>query len=313
MITDFLIISAGLILLYCGGEFLITGCVRVSRCFKVSPFIIGATVIGFGTSAPELAVSMLAALKGAPELSLANVIGSNIANAGLVLGLTAMVIPLSITRRRLKEEVPALLLATFLILYLAWDLSLGRIEGLIMFTLIVAYLWHSFTKENHATEELEDPATYLADCGLAVQALLILSGLGLLIFGADLLVKGGVHVAQAMGVSEWFIGISIVALGTSLPEIFSSLIAAKRGHGEMAIGNVFGSNIFNILMVMGATATIQPLTITEPIHPDLLISALMTCLLLVLIKLEHKLSKKDGLILISCYIAYLTCKGTGIL
>lgn len=310
---DFIFVSVGLFLLYYGGEFLVTGCVRVSSHFKISPFIIGATVIGFGTSSPELAVSILAALRGSPELSMGNVIGSNIANAALVLGLTALVIPLSISERRLKEETPALLLATFLILYIAWDLEVSRAEGLIMIFLICAYLWHSLSKEDHSTGEIEDPASYLAGRGMGVQVLLILTGLGLLVWGADLLVEGGVHIAQAMGVSEWFIGISIIALGTSLPEIFSSLIAAKRGHGEMAIGNVFGSNIFNILMVLGMTASIHPLHMTEPIHPDLIITALITCLLLILIKLEHNLSKKDGFLLISCYVGYLIGKGTGII
>ena len=312
MLSDITQIAIGLVCLYFGAEYLVTGCVRVAKVFRISPFIIGATVIGFGTSSPELAVSVLAALREAPELALGNVIGSNIANVGLVLGLTAFMVPLSIKEKRLKDETPPLLIATFLILGLAWDFHLGRVEGLIMAALLILYLGISLSKKEDSEVELKDEPSLFAGRTMGFQVILIVVSLVLLIFGAERLVQGAVHIAKGMGISEWFIGISLVALGTSLPEIFSSLIAAKRGHGEMAIGNVFGSNIFNILMVLGATTSIRPLNIVENIHSDLLITTGLTCLLIILIRLDNSLSKRDGLILLTCYVVYLSLKGTGV-
>ena len=292
---------------------MITGSIRISRRLKISPFIIGATVLGFGTSSPELAVSILAALDGAPELAMGNVIGSNVANTGLVLGLTALLVPLTINAKRLKAETPPLVLATFLIMFLAWDFQLSRIEGVVMLLLLAVYLWRTLSKKEEIEVEMEEEAALLAGKGIAVQSVLVIVGLGLLIVGARLLVSGGVNIATVLGISQWFIGITVVAVGTSMPEIVSSLLAARRGHGEMAIGNVFGSNIFNILMVLGATATIRPLRIQEPIHPDLIYTTALTCFLLILIRLEHKLSKRDGILLLGCYCAYVGLKGAGII
>ncbi len=313
MILNIALLIFGIPLLYFGGDLLVTGCCRIARRFQLSPFIIGATVIGFGTSSPELAVSILAALKGESEIAMGNVIGSNIANVGLVLGLTALIVPLSIEKRRLRRETPPLLLATLLILMLAWDGNLDRIEGGAMVFLLLVYLWISFRKKEDVEQELEEETRYLADRGPSIQCLLIAVGLALLILGARMLVDGATSLARGIGISEWFIGVSIVALGTSLPEIVSSLMAARRGHGEMSIGNVFGSNIFNILMVLGITAGIHPLEIRERIHPDLLITTGLTLLLLVLIRIEHNLLKRDGWILLFCYLAYVGLKGGGIL
>lgn len=312
MLINFLQLILGLPLLYFGGDFLITGSVRLGQKYKISPFILGATIIGFGTSAPELAVSILAAQKGAPELALGNVIGSNVANVGLVLGLTAFLIPLTIGKKRLKEETPAFLLTTFLIMFLIWDLHLTTLEGGFMVLLLAGHLWNSFRKKEASEIDMEGETGFWSEKGIFFQFLLIVFGLGLLVFGAKLLVDGAVAIAQSMGVSEWYIGISIVAIGTSLPEIVSSIMAAKRGHGEMAIGNVFGSNIFNILMVLGITALIQPLEITEPIQADLMFTTGLSCFLLVLIRIEHELSKRDGFILLACYGFYLGMKGFGV-
>ncbi len=182
-----------------------------------------------------------------------------------------------------------------------------------MVFLLLVYLWISFRKKEDVEQELEEETRYLADRGPSIQCLLIAVGLALLILGARMLVDGATSLARGIGISEWFIGVSIVALGTSLPEIVSSLMAARRGHGEMSIGNVFGSNIFNILMVLGITAGIHPLEIRERIHPDLLITTGLTLLLLVLIRIEHNLLKRDGWILLFCYLAYVGLKGGGIL
>lgn len=305
-------IIVGLAFLYYGGDFLVTGSVRLARSLKISPFIIGATVIAFGTSAPELAVAIFAALDGTSELAMGNVIGSNIANIGLVLGLTALICSMSIAPDRLKRESPPLLLASLLILFIAWNLEINRYEGLFMVCLLGLYIWRSFSHKEDFSEEPEEESHLFAGKGPAAQMVLIILGLTLLIGGAKLLVEGGVGIARSLGISEWFIGITIVAIGTSLPEIVSSLIAAKRGHGEMAIGNIFGSNIFNILMVLGLTATIHPLHIQEPIQPDLIITTAITGLLVTMIAFgNHSLNKLKGIVLLLVYFLYIGLKGTG--
>jgi cation:H+ antiporter len=301
-------ILIGLVMLFYGGDYLVTGSIRLATRFKISPFVIGATVIGFGTSAPELAVSVLASLQGSGELALGNVIGSNIANVGLVLGLTSLLIPLTISEQRFKSEAPTLLGVSLLILYLAWDHHLLRWEGGFMVVLLVVYLWTAFGKKEVSEIELEE-----GGYDWLPTPLLIIFGLILLVAGAEVMVKGATGIAREMGVSEWFIGVSIVAMGTSLPEIVSALIAAKRGHGEMAIGNVFGSNIFNILLVLGVASSIQPLEIEEAIHPDLIFTTAFICLFLVLIRLRHNLSRLDGVLLLLGYATYIGLKGAGVL
>ena len=301
-------ILIGLVMLFYGGDYLVTGSIRLATRFKISPFVIGATVIGFGTSAPELAVSVLASLQGSGELALGNVIGSNIANVGLVLGLTSLLIPLTISEQRFKSEAPILLGVSLLILYLAWDYRLLRWEGGFMVVLLVVYLWTAFGKKEVSEIELEE-----GGYDWFPTPLLIIFGLILLVAGAEVMVKGATGIAREMGISEWFIGVSIVAVGTSLPEIVSALIAAKRGHGEMAIGNVFGSNIFNILLVLGVASSIQPLEIEEAIHPDLIFTTAFICLFLVLIRLRHNLSRLDGVLLLLGYATYIGLKGAGVL
>ena len=306
---DLLKIFGGLILLFYGGDFLVTGSARLARFLKLSSFVIGATVIAFGTSAPELAVAILAALDASPEIAMGNVIGSNIANIGLVLGLTALIAPIVITPKRLKREYPPLFLATLIILLLAWDLNIHRSEGIIMLVLLALYLWRSFSQKEDFTTGQEEVGLS-PHKGIIYQFVLVLAGLVGLVSGAKLLVSGGVSIARMIGISEWFIGITIVAIGTSLPEIVASIMAARRGQGEMAVGNIFGSNIFNILMVLGITSVIHPLNIQEPIHPDLNILVGITVLLLVLILLgKYFLKKISGIALLSTYCLYIILKG----
>jgi len=298
-------------LLYYGGDFLVTGSVRFARYLKVSSFVIGATVLAFGTSAPELAASILAALNDAPELAMGNIIGSNIANIGLVLGLACLIAPITIASSRFKREYPPFLLSALLILFLAWDLKIHHPEGVLMVGLLAIYIWRSFYKEDLNTQPEEEARLFL-DKGPTFQVVLILIGLIGLVSGAKLLVSGGVSIARNLGVGEWFIGITVVAIGTSLPEIVSSIMAARRGHGEMAIGNIFGSNIFNILMVLGITSIIHPLNITEPIHPDLIMATGFTCLLFILtLRGKHSLGKISGVILLITYFLYIVLKGIG--
>jgi len=311
-LLDSVKILAGMALLYYGGDFLVSGSVRFARYLKVSSFVIGATVLAFGTSAPELAASILAALDDAPELAMGNVIGSNIANIGLVLGLVCLIAPITIASSRFKREYPPFLLSALLILFLAWDLKIHRLEGIVMVGFLTIYIWRSFNYKEDLNTQSEEEVRFFSDKGPTFQVLLILIGLIGLVSGAKLLVSGGVSIARTLGIGEWFIGITVVAIGTSLPEIVSSIMAARRGHGEMAIGNIFGSNIFNILMVLGITSLIHPLNITEPIHPDLMIATGLTCLLLILmLRGKYSLEKISGVILLVTYFLYIALKGIG--
>ena len=307
------LIFVGLFFLYYGGELLVTGSLRLAQAFKISPFIIGATVIGFGTSTPELAVSLMASLQDSGDLALGNIIGSNITNIGLVLGLTALIVPLTIEKQRFIDESPPLIITSLIIVVFAWNNYLGRTEGFIMICLLVIYLWRAFQTKEKTDLDLSEDHLFSEYGGSSFQTLLVILGIIMLILGANWMVEGATGIARKLGVSEWFIGVSIVALGTSLPELISSLIAAKKGHGEMAIGNVFGSNIFNILMVIGTTSLIQPLSIGEEIYTDLIYTTALTCLLLLLIGMGNVIRKRDGIILIVCYGSYVGLKGTGLL
>ena len=307
------LISVGLILLYYGGDFLVTGSLRLSKTLKISPFIIGATVIGFGTSTPELAVSVMASLQDSGDLALGNIIGSNIANIGLVLGITALVVPLTIEKHRFTDESPPLIITSLIIVVFSWNNFLSMIEGFILVSLLVVYLWRAFRTKENIDISLEENHLLSKYKGTTFQIFLVILGIAMLIIGANWIVEGSTGIARELGVSEWFIGVSIVALGTSLPELTSSLIAAKRGHGEMAIGNVFGSNIFNILMVIGTASLIKPLSIREEIYTDLIYATTLTFLLLLLIRMGHVINKRDGLILSVCYGSYIGLKGTGLL
>ena len=307
------LIFVGLFFLYYGGELLVTGSLRLAQAFKISPFIIGATVIGFGTSTPELAVSLMASLQDSGDLALGNIIGSNITNIGLVLGLTALIVPLTIEKQRFIDESPPLIITSLIIVVFAWNNHLGRTEGFIMICLLVIYLWRAFQTKEEIDLDLSEDHFFSEYRGSSFQTFLVILGIIMLILGANWMVEGATGIARKLGVSEWFIGVSIVALGTSLPELVSSLIAAKKGHGEMAIGNVFGSNIFNILMVIGTTSLIQPLSIGEEIYTDLIYTTALTCLLLLLIRMGNVIRKRDGIILIVCYGSYVGLKGTGLL
>ena len=307
------LIFVGLFFLYYGGELLVTGSLRLAQAFKISPFIIGATVIGFGTSTPELAVSLMASLQDSGDLALGNIIGSNITNIGLVLGLTALIVPLTIEKQRFIDESPPLIITSLIIVVFAWNNYLSRTEGFIMICLLVIYLWRAFQTKEKIDLDLSEDHLFSEYGGSSFQTFLVILGIIMLILGANWMVEGATGIARKLGVSEWFIGVSIVALGTSLPELVSSLIAAKKGHGEMAIGNVFGSNIFNILMVIGTTSLIQPLSIGEKIYADLIYTTALTCLLLLLIGMGNVIRKRDGIILIVCYGSYVGLKGTGLL
>lgn len=257
---------AGLVLLVAGAEVLVRGASKLAAQFGIPPLIIGLTVVAFGTSAPETAVSVQAALNGSGDLAIGNVVGSNIANVLLILGLTALIAPLTVSRQLIRLDIPIMIGASLLVFALAWDGSLSRLDGALLFAGILAYtafLIISSRREKaregadeFATEfglnETPKPYAWLFNLGL------IIAGLVLLVSGANLLVEGAVSLARVLGLSELVIGLTVVAIGTSLPELATSLMAALKGERDIAVGNIVGSNIFNLLCVLGLASLIAP-------------------------------------------------------
>lgn len=244
----------GFLLLLLGGNYLVEGGVAIARKFRVSPLVIGMTIVAMGTSAPELIVSVQAAFNGSPGIAMGNVIGSNIANIGLILGLTALIYPIHVNRNSVKTDGPVMLLASLLLIAAAsTGIGLNRLEGLIFVFLMVVFVIYSI-RAGKKTEEVEDKPRPLWLASLMI----VFSGLALAI-GSDLLVTGAVTVARLMNVSEKVIGLTVVAIGTSLPELAASLVAAFKKEMDISIGNIIGSNIFNILSVLGFASLIHPI------------------------------------------------------
>ncbi|HKK29973.1 MAG TPA: calcium/sodium antiporter [Alphaproteobacteria bacterium] len=310
MITFCLI--SGLILLFVGGEALVRGAVGTARLLAVSPLLIGLTVVAMATSAPELVVSLQAALNERPAIAIGNVIGSNIANILLILGAASLIATLPCRRALVYRDGSMMLLGSFLLLGLVYSGSIERWHGIGLLLVLAAFIIVTFLKERrggnggaqvHESEADEVPSPPGGTLGAAI-ALLV--GIAALVGGAELLVYGATETARAFGVSEAVIGLSLVAVGTSLPELASCGVAAWRGHTDVALGNVIGSNIFNVFAILGATAT----TIPVPIDPhftglDIWVMLVASVLLLPLMMSGAKLSRLEGSLFLTCYAGYI--------
>ncbi len=271
MSTIFLLI-AGLALLVLGAEALVRGASKIAAAFGISPLVIGLTVVAFGTSAPELAVGAQAALAGSGDIALGNVIGSNIFNILVIIGLSAVIIPLVVHQQLVRWEVPLVIGLSILVLIMGMDGKLGRIEGVLLFLGLIAYVIFQIWKGRSESEEVQQE--YAQEYGngrgksisqWALNVVLLAAGLGMLVLGADWLVESATTIALSLGVSELVIGLTIVAAGTSAPELATSAMAAVRGERDIAVGNAIGSNIFNILGVLGLTAALAPNGIAVPV------------------------------------------------
>ncbi len=304
-----LYLIAGLILLLAGGEFLVRGGVSLAGHFKISALVVGVTVVSFGTSAPELVVSLEAAISGHPDISLGNVIGSNISNIGLVLALTIIITPYFIkTRAVVRDWIVMLVVSIILIVFLYTGRQLSRPEGLIMIILLILFV---FAVLKHSRKELRNGRGMPPTIRYSVIAsifLIIVSSLALII-GADFLVRGASEIARSFNVSERVISVSVIALGTSLPELATSVVAAARKQNEISIGNIIGSNIFNILAILGITSAIAPISIqdTGVLSFDLwYMLGISILLMLIILPLRGSyLGRWKGVILIMSYILFL--------
>ncbi len=303
---NYLYFVFGLLILIFSGDFLVKGGVQIANHLKIPKLIIGLTIVSVGTSAPELFVSVDAALKGSPDLSIGNVIGSNIANIGLILGITAIILPIPTHRESSTINFPFMMGVSLLLWLLILDLKISFIDGLILSTLLIAYiilLIYRSRKKKNRTKETEQPKLPIWQALLFV----IFASIGLY-YGAELLVSSAQNIALTFGISERIIGLTIVAFGTSVPELATSVIAALKKQMDISIGNIIGSNIFNILSVLGITSLIKPINVNPAIlsfdiYVMIGISALLFFTMLPL--RNGKINNLKGGLLLSCYLGYI--------
>ncbi|HEY5642347.1 MAG TPA: calcium/sodium antiporter [Woeseiaceae bacterium] len=312
MLGNTLLVIGGLALLIWGADRFVHGAAATARNMGIAPLLVGLTVVAFATSAPEVLVSVVAALQKEPGLAFGNAIGSNIVNIGLVLGLTAMIRPIKLESATLRREMPALLAVSLLTVSLFLDTRLSRVDGIVMLAgLVIVMVWLTRLGMRSAANDpiaQDYEAEIPSDVTMSMAAVWLIVGLGTLLVGADLLVDGAIGIAKTLGVSEVVIGITIVAFGTSLPELAVSLASALKGEYGLAIGNIVGSNIFNLLAVIGVAATIEPAALA----PDVLSLHIfvMVAFTLVLFAMTYdydgkaRLSRLEGFALLVAYLAY---------
>ena len=263
MILQFLILIAGLVLILLGANYLVDGASSIAKKFGLSEFIIGVTIVGIGTSAPEMVVSILSAIQGKADMAIGNVVGSNIFNTLMILGVTALIAPLTITQSNLKKDIPINIAVTVLLILLGMNFTLFgagqnqlcRLDGAMMLGIFVWYLWSSFRSEKAADDE---SGIKIFPIWLAI--IMIAGGLAGLVYGGRLFVNSATEIAKGFGVSDKFIAITVMAAGTSMPELATCVVAALKGRGQLALGNILGSNISNILLILGLSSLITPLS-----------------------------------------------------
>ena len=321
----------GAALLYAGGELLVRNASHLARTFGLSSLVIGLTVVAFGTSAPELATTLLSTLEGSPEVAVGNVVGSNIANIGLILGLTALVYPLQSARAFIRRELPFMIVVVGLLFPVFWDGVVARYEGAGLSALLIGYLGYQFrrgapidqdaidqdaTDHDLGVDRAENQMTGGDVSGTSAETattvpiwragLGVVLGIGILVAGAQALVSGAVTIAQSFGVPERVIGLTLVALGTSLPELASSLVAAVRREADIILGNVVGSNIFNSLAILGLTALIYPVRVGyADVQLDLWVMLGLSAAILPLMLGRYRLGRRGGAALLTFYAAYM--------
>ncbi len=308
----------GLAALYFGGELLVRGSVSLARRLGVSPLLIGITLVGFGTSTPELVTSLDAALRGSAGIAVGNVVGSNTANILLILGLAALLSPIVCDPRAFRRDAGMVLVAALAAVAASLWGSIGVATGAVFLALLLVYLVHTYRSErlNHsASAELHAAEATLAEPGPHATWLSLsfaVGGIALTIGGAHLLVNGAVDLAQTLGVSDTVIGLTIVAIGTSLPELVASVVAARRRQGDIALGNVLGSNIYNILGILGVTAIVRPLEIPPRILGlDIWVMLGATLLLIGFATIRSRLSRRKGLAFLGLYGLYVAWLAQG--
>lgn len=303
ILTDILLFILGAALVIFGADWLVDGASGVARRFGLSEYVIGATIVGIGTSMPEFVVSAVAAFKGNADIAIGNVAGSNIFNTLMILGITALILPLTFSRSNFKFDLPACIAVSLLFLLFAIGGKVSRLEGIILFALFVAYIWYNFKQgKGQPDEDAKEPPMPIWK-----MIVFIVAGLGGLILGGNLFVDHGVNIAHYLHISEAVIANTIMAGGTSLPELAVCVVAAAKGREQMAIGNIIGSNISNILLIIGFSAAVSPLNVL-PVNFISIVAVLISAVLLMLSAFPLrtlKLERWEGAIFIALYVGYV--------
>ena len=323
MAFTIILLIAGLVLLVFSADWLVQGAAKIAAAVGISPLVVGLTVVAFGTSAPELAVSVMSAFKGQAELAVGNVVGSNIFNILVVLGLSALIIPLIVNQQLIRFDVPVMILLSLLLYGISYDGLISRIDGIIFFALALVYvgflIWQSKKESNNAvlTEYEQEYGKVAGDPKWLKNLTLIALGMAGLVLGSKWLVDGAVEIARLFGVSELIIGLTIVSIGTSLPEVATSVVAALKGERDIAVGNVVGSNIFNIVTVLGISSIVAPAGILVPqaalnFHIPVMIAVALSALPIFF--LGYRIGRAGALFFMAfygAYLAYLILEATG--
>lgn len=319
---DILLLIGGLLLILLGANGMTDGAASIAKRFHIPPIVIGLTIVAFGTSAPELAVSVSSALKGSADIAIGNVVGSNLFNTLMIVGCTALVAPIVITGNTLKKEIPLCILSSIVLLICANDVFLDHAgvnvlsttDGLLLLCFFLIFLGYTFAIASHGSSSSAGQEEEIKQLPIWKSILFIAGGLAGLIYGGQWFVEGASNIARSMGVSESIIGLTLVAGGTSLPELATSIVAALKKNPEIAIGNVIGSNLFNIFFVLGCSATITPLSLNGITNFDLLalVGSGILLWLFGLFFAKRTITRIEGSIMVLCYIAYTVLLITGV-
>lgn len=302
MFIDIVLIVVGVAMVLYGADRLTEGASALARRMKIPEIIIGLTIVAAGTSAPELFVSLVSALKGTPDMAIGNVVGSNTMNAMLIVGCAAIVAPMTISRDTVRKDIPFSIVASVLLILLTIDSFLGRIDGIILLAGFAAFMYYTLSQAGKGKME---ETTEVKQQNPWLSVAFVILGLALLVIGSNVFVDSASKVAYALGISEGVVGLTIVAGGTSLPELATSVVAARKGQSAIAIGNVIGSNVFNILLILGMTAAISPMQIQGITLIDL--SMMMGSVVLVWLfsRTRYTVERWEGTVLVAIYLAYL--------
>ena len=306
---SYLILVISLVGIVFGAEFLVAGSVSVARRYKVSDFVIGAAIVGIGTSMPELVVSFFGALKGNADVAIGNVVGSNIFNVLGILGLTAICFPIAIDRKNMTFEIPLCIAVSVILTLLALNFfngkpaTIGRVDGIILLLLFVGYMWYSFARDKQNTTDEAPVEVKESILALWVALLKIVGGLALLITSCDFFVDNAIVIAKSWGVSDAIISLTLIACGTSLPELAASVAAACKKNTQLALGNIVGSNIFNILLILGVSSQVMPLVSADITLVDYAVMIAAAAFPL-LFGFKGKIGRVGGAVMLLCFVLY---------
>ncbi|PIC96809.1 sodium:proton exchanger [Sporosarcina sp. P26b] len=308
----YVLLLIGFALLIKGADYFVDGSSNIARLLKIPPILIGLTIVALGTSSPEATVSIIAALGGNADVAVGNVVGSNIFNITIVIGVAAFLFPLKVQSETIKKEIPFTLLASIVMLVLMSDIALQgfssnvltRSDGIIFLIFLSIFMYYVIelglrSRQNATLTQVTENVKW------GKNILITLVGLAAIIFGGDLVVNNATKIAYSLGMSETLVGLTIIAIGTSLPELVTSISAALKKESEIALGNIVGSNIFNILFVLGASSAITPIAVNDKVFIDVIIMIALTLVLLVFARTGFRIGKREGLMLASAYVMYL--------